>query len=124
METKRLFFLSVGSTLLGIGVIGIIIPVLPTTPFILASAFFYGKSSKRLDNWISNSPYFGSYIENYKTKNGVPLNDKLTSIGFLWLTLVVSAFLFSNTWYIPLILIIVGMAVTLHIALIKTKDNS
>lgn len=73
METKRLFFLSVGSTLLGIGVIGIIIPVLPTTPFILASAFFYGKSSKRLDNWISNSPYFGSYIENYKTKNGVPL---------------------------------------------------
>ncbi|HOI72284.1 MAG TPA: YbaN family protein [Methanobacterium sp.] len=124
METKRLFFLSVGSTLLGIGVIGIIIPVLPTTPFILASAFFYGKSSKRLDNWISNSPYFGSYIENYKTKNGVPLNVKLTSIGFLWLTLVVSAFLFSNTWYIPLILIIVGMAVTLHIALIKTKDNS
>ncbi len=124
METKRLFFLSVGSTLLGIGVIGIIIPVLPTTPFILTSAFFYGKSSKRLDNWISNSPYFGSYIENYKTKNGVPLNVKLTSIGFLWLTLVVSAFLFSNTWYIPLILIIVGMAVTLHIALIKTKDNS
>jgi len=124
METKRLFFLSVGSTLLGIGVIGIIIPVLPTTPFILASAFFYGKSSKRLDNWISNSPYFGSYIENYKTKNGVPLNVKLTSIGFLWLTLVVSAFLFYNTWYIPLILIIVGMAVTLHIALIKTKDNS
>jgi hypothetical protein len=124
METKRLFFLSVGSTLLGIGVIGIIIPFLPTTPFILASAFFYGKSSKRLDNWISNSPYFGSYIENYKTKNGVPLNVKLTSIGFLWLTLVVSAFLFSNTWYIPLILIIVGMAVTLHIALIKTKDNS
>ncbi len=124
METKRLFFLSVGSTLLGIGVIGIIIPFLPTTPFILDSAFFYGKSSKRLDNWISNSPYFGSYIENYKTKNGVPLNVKLTSIGFLWLTLVVSAFLFSNTWYIPLILIIVGMAVTLHIALIKTKDNS
>ena len=123
METKRLFFLSVGSTLLGIGVIGIVIPVLPTTPFILASAFFYSKSSKRLENWISNSPYFGSYIENYKTRRGVPLNVKLTSIGFLWLTLVVSAFLFSSNWYIPLILIIVGMAVTLHIALIKTKDN-
>lgn len=123
MEVRRLFFLSLGTTFLGIGVIGIVLPVLPTTPFVLVSAFFFGKSSKRFENWLSNSHYFGSYIENYKNKKGVPLDVKLTSIGFLWVTLIVSAILFSSTWYIPVILITVGIAVTLHIALLKSRNS-
>lgn len=124
MEIGRLLFFSLGMTFLGIGVVGIVLPVLPTTPFVIVSAFFFGKSSKRFENWLSNNRYFGSYIENYKTNRGVPLDVKLKSIGFLWVTLLVSAILFSSTWYIPLILFIVGIAVTLHIALLKTRYDS
>lgn len=121
MEIKRLFFFSLGATLFGIGAVGAVLPVLPTTPFILASFLCFGKSSKRAEGWISNNKYFGSYIENYKTKQGVPLDVKLKSIVFLWATLLVSLILFSNNNYLFIILIIVGLAVTTHILLFKTK---
>ncbi len=121
MELKRLFFLSLGTTFFGIGAVGVILPVLPTTPFILLSVFCFGKSSKRAERWISNNRYFGSYIENYKNKNGVPLDIKLKSIAFLWIMLIISIIFFFNNNYIPLILSIVGIAITMHILLLKTK---
>jgi uncharacterized membrane protein YbaN (DUF454 family) len=121
METKRLFFFSLGATLFGIGAIGAVIPVLPTTPFIIASAFCFGKSSKRAEIWVSNNRYFGSYIENYKTKKGVPLDIKIKSVVFLWIMLILSFIFFFNQFYMFILLVIVGMAVTAHILLLKTK---
>jgi uncharacterized membrane protein YbaN (DUF454 family) len=121
MELKRAFFFSLGVTLFGVGAAGVIIPVLPTTPFVLASFFCFGKSSKKAENWISNNRYFGSYIENYKTKQGVPVDIKLKSIAFLWLMLILSCIFFFNQFYIFLLLIIVGITVTAHILRLKTK---
>lgn len=123
MELKRLFFLSLGMTFFGIGAAGAVLPVLPTTPFILVSVFCFGKSSKKAEMWISDNKYFGSYIENYKTKKGVPLDIKLKSIVFLWIMLTASSLIFSNQNYLFILLIIVGIAVTAHIMLLKTKFN-
>lgn len=122
MELKRLFFFSLGVTLFGIGAVGVVVPVLPTTPFVLASFFCFGKSSKKAERWISNNRYFGSYIENYKTKKGVPLDIKIKSVVFLWIMLILSGIFFFNQFYIFLLLIIVGIAVTAHILLLKTKN--
>ncbi len=121
MEIKRLFFFSLGVALFSIGAIGALLPILPTTPFILASFLCFGKSSKRAEEWISNNRYFGSYIENYKTKQGVPLDVKLKSIFFLWAVLMVSLIIFSHENYIVILLLIVGAAVTAHILLLKRK---
>jgi uncharacterized membrane protein YbaN (DUF454 family) len=121
MEIKRLFFFSLGVTLFGVGAVGVVVPVLPTTPFVLASFFCFGKSSKKAERWISNNRYFGSYIENYKAKQGVPLDIKIKSIVFLWVMLILSFIFFFNQNYIFILLIIVGMAVTAHILLLKTK---
>lgn len=122
MELKRLFFFSLGVTLFGIGAVGVVVPVLPTTPFVLASFFCFGKSSKKAERWISNNRYFGSYIENYKTKKGVPLDIKIKSVVFLWIMLILSFIFFFNQNYIFILLIIVGTAVTAHILLLKTKN--
>lgn len=122
MDIGRVFFFSLGMTFLGIGAVGIVLPVLPTTPFVIVSALCFGKSSKRFERWLSHNRYFGSYIENYKTNKGVPLDVKLKSIGFLWVTLAVSAFIFSTNIYLPLLLIIVGIGVTVHIWLLKTSE--
>ncbi len=122
METRRLFFFSLGATLFGIGAIGAILPVIPTTPFILASFFCFGKSSKRAEKWISKNRYFGSYIENYKTNKGVPLDIKIKSIVFLWITLIISSIIFLESFY-SLLLLIVGISVTAHILLLKTERN-
>ena len=124
MELTRLIFLSLGFTFLGIGAVGIVVPLLPTTPFVLVSAFCFGKSSERFERFISKNRYFGSYIENYKTKKGIPFDVKLKSIGFLWAMLIISVLIFSKSIYILLILAVVGMAVTAHIALLKTRVNS
>ncbi|MGC9517112.1 MAG: YbaN family protein [Methanomicrobiales archaeon] len=121
MELKRLFFLSLGTAFFSLGAVGAVLPVLPTTPFILISVFCFGKSSKKVERWISKNKYFGSYIENYKEKKGVPLDIKIKSIVFLWIMLIISIIYFLNNYYLYLLLIIVGMAVTLHILMLKTK---
>jgi Uncharacterized protein conserved in bacteria len=123
METKRLFFFSLGATLLGVGAVGVVVPVLPTTPLVLASFFCFTKSSKRAERWISRNRYFGSYIENYQTKQGVPLDVKIKSVAFLWITLVISCYIFQDKSYLLILLPIVGFGVTLHILFLKTKSD-
>lgn len=123
METKRLFFFSLGATLLGVGVVGVVVPVLPTTPLVLASFFCFTKSSKRAERWISSNRYFGSYIENYQTKQGVPFDVKIKSVAFLWITLSISCYIFQDRTYLLILLPIVGFAVTLHILFLKTKSD-
>lgn len=121
MELKRLFFFSLGTTFLGIGMVGAFLPVLPTTPLVLAAVFCYAKSSKKAERWISSNRYFGSYIENYKTKKGVPWDVKLESILFLWIMLILSMTFFQSI-YLVILLILIGSGVTLHILSFKTKN--
>jgi len=123
MDIKRAFFFTLGATFLGVGAVGVVTPILPTTPLVLASFFCFTQSSERAEKWISNSRYFGSYIENYKTKSGVPLDVKISSIIFLWLTLIISM-IFIKQYLLLILLILVGIAVTAHILLLKTKTNS
>lgn len=125
MEPKKLFFLGLGASLLTMGAVGIFVPILPTTPLVLAAFICFTKSSKKAEKWIQQNRYFGSYIENYRTKRGVPYDVKLKSVGFLWVTLMVSMLIFQR----PILLIIlplVGIAVTAHILTLKTstEDNT
>jgi uncharacterized membrane protein YbaN (DUF454 family) len=122
MKTKRAIIFSLGVLLIGVGAVGVILPVLPTTPFILAAAICFGKSSKRAEKWISNNRYFGGYIENYKNKKGVPIDIKRNSILFLWFMLIISAIIFNDI-LIVIILTIVGICVSVHILLLKTKNE-
>ena len=120
MDIKRAFFFTLGATFLGIGAVGVVTPVLPTTPLVLAAFFCFTQSSEKAEKWISNNRYFGSYIENYKTKAGVPIDVKIYSIIFLWITIIISM-IFLKQYLLFILLIIVGIAVTAHILLLKTK---
>ncbi len=122
MKPKRALFFSLGVLFVGIGAVGVALPVLPTTPFILIAAFCFGKSSKRAEQWISNNRYFGSYIENYKNKNGVPMDIKRNSLIFLWIMLIISAIIINNT-IMFIVLAIIGLGVSAHILLLKTKKT-
>ena len=109
-----------GSFFLGLGIIGIVIPLLPTTPFLLLAAACYARSSKRFYNWLLNNKLFGSYIRNYRDGKGIPLKVKLLSILFLWLTIGITTYFFVNLLLVRIILIIIAIGVTIHILTIKT----
>ncbi len=110
-----------GTFFLLIGIIGIFIPILPTTPFLLLTAACYAKGSKKFYNWLINNKWFGEYIKNYRERRGIPLSVKIISITILWITIAFSTFIIVSNLLIQIILIIIAVGVTIHILTIKTK---
>ncbi len=110
-----------GTFFLIIGIIGIFIPILPTTPFLLLAAACYARGSKKCYCWLINNKWFGEYIKNYREKRGIPSSVKIISITILWMTIAFSAFIIVSNLLIQIILIIIAVGVTIHIITIKTK---
>jgi len=115
----RALLIICGTISLALGIIGIVIPVLPTTPFLLLAAACYARSSDRFYNWLMGNRVFGSYIRNYREGRGIPVRVKAMAITFLWATIFVSIF-FLESFLVRAILLIIAILVTLHIAMIKT----
>jgi hypothetical protein len=116
----RIVLIIGGCLSLALGVIGIFIPLLPTTPFLLLASYLFLKSSVRLRYWLINHKYLGSYIQNYQIHKAIPLKIKITSVILLWITILTSAFLFVDKTWLRLILIGIAIAVSLHILSYKT----
>ncbi len=109
-----------GTIFLGFGIIGIFLPILPTTPFLLLSAACYARSSKRFYTWLINNKWFGNYIKNYREGRGIPLKFKIFTISLLWLTILFSIYCVIDNFWVEIILIIIAFGVTIHILTIKT----
>lgn len=122
-KLKRQLLLTAGTVSLAVGIIGIFIPVLPTTPFLLLAAVCYLHSSPRFYNWLMNNRWLGAYIRNYIEGRGIPLKVKLFTIIVLWATIGISIWLVANT-VVTVILLIVAAGVTLHIILIRARQKS
>ena len=109
-----------GTFFLAFGIIGIFLPILPTTPFLLLAAACYARSSQRVYSWLMNNRWFGTYITNYREGNGVPLQFKIFTITLLWLTILFSMYFVIRHFWIEIILMIIAIGVTTHILTIKT----
>jgi len=116
----KLLLIIAGSFFLVIGIIGIFVPVLPTTPFLVLAAACYAKSSERFYNWLINNKWFGSYIRNYREKKGISLKHKIYTVSLLWVTILFSAFFLIKILWVRVILIIIAVGVTFHVLTIKT----
>ena len=119
----RLFrgtLVAAGTFFLALGVVGIFIPLLPTTPFLLLAAACYARGSKRLHDWLLGNRLFGRYIRNYREGKGVPLGAKALSVAFLWATILISAWWFVSDIYIRAALVAIALAVSAHILTIRT----
>jgi len=75
-QLLKIFFISLGTFFIGLGLIGIFIPILPTTPFLLLSAALYARSSDKFYNWLIENRLFGRYIKNYRNGRGIPAHIK------------------------------------------------
>jgi len=119
-KLKRRLFVIAGTIALIIGVIGIIIPVLPTTPLLLLAAICYMRGSQQLYSALLCNRFVGSYIRNYLEGRGMSLKMKIWTLSLLWVAIVCAALLATNSLVIRIILTVVVIGVTIHILLIRT----
>jgi uncharacterized membrane protein YbaN (DUF454 family) len=120
---KRRLFVIAGTIALGIGVVGIIVPVLPTTPFLLLAAICYMRGSQRLYKALLCNRFIGNYVRNYLEGRGMSLKMKIWTLSLLWVAIVCSAVLATDSLIIRIILAVVLIGVTIHILLIKTAKK-
>jgi len=109
-----------GSLCVALGVLGIFLPLLPTTPFLLLAAVCFARSSKRFYDWLMNNRWFGEYIRSYREGRGIPLKQKVLAIILLWLTIGSTALLAVTLWWVRLILLCIAVGVTIHLVKLKT----
>jgi uncharacterized membrane protein YbaN (DUF454 family) len=113
-----------GTVAAGLGILGIFLPLLPTTPFLLLATACYAKSSPRLAEKLFNNKHLGQYLRDYKEKQGIKRSIKRRILIVLWLSLGASVIwsIFNKPW-ISIVLLCIGIVVTIHIRSIKTLDD-
>lgn len=122
MLIKKIFLISLGIISIILGVIGLIFPVLPTTPFLLLAAFCFLRSSNKLYNWLINHKLFGSMLDNYIKYKAITKKTKIIAIVFLWCSLLLSVYL-TQSVYIAVFLFVTGISVSIYILHLKTLNN-
>jgi len=116
---RRLLILA-GTIFVGLAVLGVFLPLLPTTPLLLLAAACYARSSKRFSNWLLSNRLFGKTIKNYREGKGVSLKLKAWSILLLWITIGCSVAFAVHILAVRVVLIIIALGVTVHILSIRT----
>lgn len=116
----KLLYIILGSISLGLGIAGIFLPLLPTTPFLLLTAALYMKSSKRLYGWLMSNRYLGPYIHNYRERRSMTLASKVVSLALLWVSILFCIFFVVNPLWLKILLGAVLVGVTTHILSFRT----
>lgn len=113
-------FAALGCISVGLGILGIFLPLLPTTPFLLLAAALFVRSSPRLYNWLINHRWFGRYIRNYREHRAIPLQAKIVLLVFMWGTIGYAALRVVTAWWLRALLGVIAIGVTVHILHLKT----
>lgn len=108
---------------LGLGILGIFLPVLPTTPLLLLAAALFLRSNMKLYDWLLNHPKLGPYIRNFMEHKAIPLKVKVISVSLVWITLLNCAIFVAYHWAFRLFFIILAAAITYHILSYKTLTD-
>ena len=120
MDIKKAILIFVGTVCVGLGVLGMFLPLMPTTVFLLLAAYCYSHSSERFHNWLMTNRLFGKYISDYKSGKGISVKQKASTIFFLWASISFSVWMLHAVWWVNLLLLAVAVGVTLHLLWIKT----
>ncbi len=120
MDIKKAILIFVGTVSVGLGVLGMFLPLMPTTVFLLLAAYCYSHSSERFHNWLLTNRLCGKYISNYKSGRGISIRQKISTIALLWASIGFSVWLLAAAWWVNLLLAAVASGVTIHLLWIKT----
>jgi len=117
----RIILIACGLLATGLGIVGIVLPVMPTTPFLLLAAACFVRSSPRLYQWLLNNRLFGDYIRRYREGRGIPLRVKVPVLLLLWATITYSVWAVVEVLWLRVLLVAIAAAVTVHILTIGRR---
>lgn len=118
----RYCLITIGWTSVVLGVIGIFLPLLPTTPFLLLAASCFAKSSSRFHDWLMNQPQLGPYIHMYLDGKGIPLKAKAYILLLMWFTITTSAVFLVNPLALKVMLLCIASGVSIYILRMPTLE--
>jgi len=119
-QSIRILLITAGVISIALGVLGIFLPLLPTTPFLLLAAACFMRSSRRLYDWLLTHRYLGPYIGNYRNFRAIPKRMKIILLVLLWATLGYSMIAVVENLLVCILLGAIGIGVTIHILSMKT----
>ena len=117
---KKILLITAGNLSLSLGIAGIFLPILPTTPFLLLSAACYVKSSKKLYLWLINHKILGLYIRYYILYKAISLRAKVISVSALWVVMLSTIIFFVNPIWLRILLFCIAIGVTVYLVHFKT----
>ena len=110
----KYFYIILGTLSMTVGIIGIFLPVLPTTPLLLLTAWCYYRGSDRLYDWLMSHPYFGRHIRDFRENKIIPRKVKAYTLALLWASLLFCAYILPPLW-LKCLMIAIAVGVTWHI---------
>jgi uncharacterized membrane protein YbaN (DUF454 family) len=105
----------IGCVAVALGVLGIFLPLLPTTPFLLLASACFARGSTRLHHWLQNNRVFGRYLRDYENGKGIPLRGKVWILLFMWASMGYSMWRLREQPALLVLLALIGGAVTLYL---------
>jgi uncharacterized membrane protein YbaN (DUF454 family) len=115
----KLTLIACGSLAVALGVVGIFVPLMPTTVFLLLAAACYARSSEHFYRKLVNSRWLGGYIRNSREGRGMSRREKTSTLVLLWIGIGASAIWSVDAWWLRGLLLLIAVAVTVHVARIK-----
>ena len=119
----KLVYILIGALSLALGIIGIFVPLLPTTPFLLLSAACWLRGSRRLYDWLLNQRCLGPYIRNFFEYKAIPLHAKIISVSLIWITMLTCAIWIVKPILLKVLLIALAVAISWHILSYRTMTK-
>ena len=120
---KKALFIILGTISLAIGIVGIVVPGLPTTTFLLLTAALYVRSSEKLYNWLLNHKLLGKYIIEYRKHKAISKGTKVYAISVMWIMILISAYFFIDPTYLRIIVLSCGIIGTIVVLRVPTRKD-
>jgi uncharacterized membrane protein YbaN (DUF454 family) len=118
---RRAVYFTVGTLSVGLGIIGMALPLLPTTCFLLLAAWCFARSSPRAERWLHENRLFGRYLRDYRERGVISSRARHLALVTLWSCIGVSAFVFLDRAWVVALLVIVATAVTIHLVSLPSE---
>jgi uncharacterized membrane protein YbaN (DUF454 family) len=117
---RKPLLVTAGVLSVGLAAVGVFLPLIPTTPFLLLAAACFVRSSDRLYQWLIHHRWFGAYIRNYREHRAIPLRSKIIVVALLWASVGYTAARVMSSAFPRVVLLTIAAAVTIHVLRFRT----